>query len=259
MIDYTNVTELADDEVSREQVDRLAQRYYWAAGYVEGKDVLEVACGAGQGLGCLAARARRVVAGDITPGLVERARRHYGARVQIDVMDAMALPQPTASLDVVLLFEAIYYLPDAERFVQECRRVLRPGGCVLLVTANKDLFDFNPSPHSHRYYGVNELGQLFGNHGFTCRFFGGTRVDGVSWRQRLLRPVKATAVRFNLMPKTMGGKKLLKSLVFGKLVKMPAEIRGDTSDYQAPESIPNGTADQVHKVLFLAATLGTGA
>jgi hypothetical protein len=259
MIDFTNVTELADDEVSREQVDRLAQRYYWAAGYVDDKEVLEVACGVGQGLGYLASRARRLIAGDITPSLVERARQHYGSRIEIGVMDALALPVPSASLDVVLLFEAIYYLPDAARFVAECRRVLRPGGRVLVVTANKDLFDFNPSPHSHRYYGVSDLGQLFGASGFSCQFFGGTRVDGVSWRQRLLRPVKAAAVRFNLIPKTMGGKKLLKSLVFGKLVKMPAEINGETSVYRAPESISAGTPDLGHKVLFLAATLGSGA
>ncbi|MCD6265910.1 MAG: BrnT family toxin [Deltaproteobacteria bacterium] len=29
----------------------------------------------------------------------------------------------------------------------DCVRVLRPGGKVLIATANKDLYDFNPSPH----------------------------------------------------------------------------------------------------------------
>jgi len=39
---------------------------------------------------------------------------------------------------VIILFEAIYYIPDAEKFVEECARVLRLGGKVLIATANKD-------------------------------------------------------------------------------------------------------------------------
>lgn len=71
--------------------------------------------------------------------------------------DAQNMPHADNSMDVIIIFEAIYYLPSAERFVSECKRVLRDGGRVLVVTANKDLYDFNPSPHSYKYYGVIEL------------------------------------------------------------------------------------------------------
>ena len=47
--DYSTVTEVGGDDVSRAQVERLCHRYYWAGAYCLGKDVLEVACGTGAG------------------------------------------------------------------------------------------------------------------------------------------------------------------------------------------------------------------
>lgn len=44
--DYLDVTELAGDVVSREQIERIIHRYVWAGSYCRGKDVLETACGA---------------------------------------------------------------------------------------------------------------------------------------------------------------------------------------------------------------------
>ncbi len=253
--EYLSVTELAGDEVSREQIERICRRYYWAADRCGGKDVLEVACGTGQGLGLLKATARSVAAGDISEPMVRKAQAHYGQRVDIKVMDAEKLPIPSRSVDSVLLFEAIYYLRDPGTFLSECARVLRPGGEVLITTANKDLFDFNPSPFSVRYYGVPELKDLLAMHGFSSAFFGDTPLESVSLRQRLLRPIKQFAVRFRLMPRTMRGKKLLKRLVFGRLMSMPAEIGPDTAPRQLPISLPADTPDLTHKVIFCLATL----
>ena len=40
----------------------------------------------------------------------------------------------------------------------------------------------------------------------------------------MLRPIKKLAVMLGIMPKTTAGKKWLKRIVFGGLVKMPVEI-----------------------------------
>ncbi len=253
--DFVSLTELAGDDVSVEQVERLARRYYWAADYCTGKDVLEAACGAGQGVGYLSSVSRSLRAGDYSPALLEIAGRHYGSRFGFEQFDAQKMPFADGAFDVVVIFEAIYYLPDLAAFFVECRRVLRPGGTLLIATANKDLFDFTPSPHSHRYLGVVELERELSAHGFTVRCYGDTPLGEVSWRQRILRPVKAMVTSLNLMPKSMSGKKLLKRLVFGNLVKMPAEITADTAARQAPTPLPAGQPDRGHKVLYCAATL----
>ena len=254
-IDYSSLTEVSGDDVTQEQVERLSRRYYWAGEYCRGKEALEVACGTGQGVGYLASLARRFAAGDLSFPLLAIARAHYAGRSNLAQFDAQQLPFANKVLDVVLILEALYYVPDLEMFFAECGRVLRPGGVLLIGTANKDLFDFNPSPHSHRYLGVIELEQELTRHGFTTEFFGDTPLEAVSSRQRMLRPVKACASKLGLIPKSMNGKKLLKRLVFGGLVKMPPEITRDTASHVAPIPLSGGIPDSRHKVILCAARL----
>ncbi len=159
--DYISVTEIAGDEVAQEQVERLCNRYYWAGQCCSGKDVVEVACGTGQGLGYLSGIVQSLEAGDYSDEILSIARRHYEERIALKQFDAQDIPFEDKSKDVIILFESIYYIPDAEKFARDCARVLRPGGRVLIATANKDLYDFNPSPHSYKYYGVVELRELF--------------------------------------------------------------------------------------------------
>ena len=253
--DYVSVTEIAGDEVTQEQVDRLCNRYYWAGTYCTGKDVLEAACGSGQGLGYLAGIARSLEAGDYSDEILSVARRHYGERVLLRQFDAQDMPFEDKSKDVIILFEAIYYLPDAAKFVQECARVLRLGGKVLIATANKDLFDFNPSPHTHKYYGTIELRELFERFGFNVKLYGYMDVQSVSIRQRILRPIKFLASKARIIPGSTQGKKWLKRIVFGDLVRMPAEITTETSQYIEPTGISLSRADREHKVIYCVASL----
>jgi len=250
---YYDVTEIAGEGITRVQLRRQVERYRWATAYCSGKDVFEVACGAGAGLGMLARIARRVQGGDIDSTILSTARCTYGGRIPLQVCDAEKMPLDDASLDVVILFEAIYYLARADRFVAECRRVLRPGGRVLVATANKDLYDFTPSPFAHRYYNAGELAGLFAAYGFDSEFFGGSAIAVAGLLYRVLRPIKALATKLNLMPKTMVGKQWLKRMIFGALVEMPRELSGEEATYEEPERIAP-TADVKHHVLYCVAT-----
>jgi SAM-dependent methyltransferase len=280
--DFVSVTEIAGDKVAQEQIERLCHRYYWAGSYCSGRDAVETACGSGQGLGYLAGEAKTFEAGDYSEKILSIARRHYGDRIPLRQFDAQDMPFENNSKDVIIMFEAIYYIPDAEIFVTECVRVLRNGGKVLIGTANKDLYDFNPSPYSYKYYGVLELNELFLKHGFETEYFGYMPVGEVSLRQRILRPLKRLAVVLHIFPKTTRGKKWLKKFVFGRLVKMPLEIGpkiNEDSDaksrsissqqkqieernlisyrghYIQPEAISSDTANTTYKVIYCSATL----
>jgi ubiquinone/menaquinone biosynthesis C-methylase UbiE len=253
--DFTTVTELSGDMVSRAQVASAYHRYHWAACYCEGRDVLELACGSGVGLGLLANTARSVQAGDITPSLVSRARDHYRKRYAIGVMDAQAVSLPSSSIDVIVLFEAIYYLPRPDAFLAECRRILRPGGRLLLTTANKDVGDFNPSPYAQANYGVLELGDLLRRGGFSFDVFGYWSQTRDGLLHRALKPAKRALVSAGFMPKTMQGKKFLKRFVFGKLVAMPSELIVGQAAYDSPTVLSAQSADQTFRVIYCAATL----
>jgi len=252
---FQTVTELPGEPVSRLQIDRLVSRYTWAAGYCHDRDVLEAACGAGPGLGLLGAVARTLEAGDLTESILERARDHYGERFPLRRFDALDMPFEDRSKDVVILFEALYYLPSAKEFVTECRRVLRPGGRVLLATVNKDLWDFHPSAFSVAYYGVPELRALFAAGGFETEFFGFEPVNRLSAFQSALRHVKRFAIASRLMPRTMAGKRWLKRIFYGPQVPMPNELGLRDGAATAPTPLSDARPDTIHRIIYCAATL----
>ncbi len=104
-----------------------------AARLAPGMRALDIATGTG-----LAAEAAaeavgpsgHVVAADISPAMVERARERLGGmpNVSFAVEDGQALSFPDASFDAVLCNMGLMYFPDPARGLSEFRRVLRPGG-----------------------------------------------------------------------------------------------------------------------------------
>ncbi len=219
---YVHVTERPGQPASRIQLEMLEARYSWAAEQARGKDVLEAGCGAGMGLPVLAEAARSVQAGDVDPQNLRAARAACAghARIALRPFRAQELPFPEKSFDLVLLFEAIYYLPDARRFFQETQRVLRPGGTLLIVTVNPEWTGFNPSPLKTRYWSAAELLRTLGEAGFAARVQGAFP-ETTTWTTRAVGLVRRAAVALNLVPRTMRGKALLKRIFYGPLQAVP--------------------------------------
>jgi ubiquinone/menaquinone biosynthesis C-methylase UbiE len=249
-MDYSVVTEIPGLGATREQMSMLYTRYTTAAAFCEGKDVLEVACGAGLGLGYLARKARRIVGGDYTERLLRLAQRHYRGRIPLVRLDAHALPFRDRSFDVVILYEAIYYLTEPDRFLAECRRVLRVPGVVLICTVNKEWSDFNPSPFSVRYFSSQELIELLQRHGFAVELYGAFPVLKDSARDRVLSFLKRVAVALHLVPRTMKGREVLKRLFFGRLTPIPPEVTEGMAELHPLVPIAKKNVNSSYKVLY---------
>jgi len=168
---FASETEFPGRKISSDTLRIIAHRYYWASELVLGKELLEVGCGPGLGLGWLSHDARRIIGGDITQESLALAKKHYGRRVELVRMDAHRLPFKENSVDVVVCLAAIIYL-DLPEFFNECRRVLRMAGTLVINTPNKDLPGFRPSRLSRKYYSVPQLSSLLAQHHFDAKFFG---------------------------------------------------------------------------------------
>ncbi len=255
MPDFSTVTETPQDKGSQEQISMLFTRYKWAADFCKGKKVLEVGCGAGQGLGLLSKSASLVIGGDIEPANLGFAQRHYHSREKIKLLlfDGHKFPLKDKSLDVVILYEAIYYLSEPEKFVQEARRVLKDKGTLLICTVNCSWSDFNPSPFSTRYFSVPELYHLLQAKFSKVEIHGAFPAIADSTKVKLVSFIKRTAVALHLIPKTMKGKELLKRLFFGQLIPIPAEIEENGYHYQKPGLIPYNSPNSTCKVIYTVA------
>jgi SAM-dependent methyltransferase len=88
--------------------------------------VLDVGCGLGVTTERFAKElGARVEAIDISPRMVELTRTRG---IDAKVGDAQELPYGDSSFDCVFAGWVLYHMPDLERAIAECARVLRPGG-----------------------------------------------------------------------------------------------------------------------------------
>jgi SAM-dependent methyltransferase len=160
-------------------VPGLVEENYWfrrhevvyqrLADRCRGRDVLEAGCGEGYGADLIADVARRVVAVDYDEATVAHVRARY-PRVEVRHGNLAELPLPDASVDVVVNFQVIEHLWDQPGFVAECRRVLRPGGVLLMSTPNRITFspgrDTPLNPFHTRELDAAELTELLTGAGF---------------------------------------------------------------------------------------------
>jgi ubiquinone/menaquinone biosynthesis C-methylase UbiE len=116
-------------------------RYLFSRGFCRDRDVLDVASGEGYGAAHLAQVARQVVGVEYAGPTVHNAARNFPrANLCFVQADARSLPVGNASIDVVTSFETIEHFDRQEDFVAEVRRVLRPDGCFIVSTPDRDVY-----------------------------------------------------------------------------------------------------------------------
>jgi ubiquinone/menaquinone biosynthesis C-methylase UbiE len=100
-------------------------------GDLNGKRILELGCGAGEGAVYFALAGADVTATDLSPGMlavVEKVASHHGVAVKTMVSSAEDLSSfASGSFDIVYGANTLHHV-DIERCLDEVKRVLKPGG-----------------------------------------------------------------------------------------------------------------------------------
>jgi SAM-dependent methyltransferase len=134
-----------------------------------GREVLEAGCGEGYGADLIAGVAHRVVAVDYDEAAVAHVRARY-PRVEVMHANLADLPLADSSVDAVVCLQVIEHLWDQAQFVNECARVLRPSGLLMVSTPNRITFspgrDTPINPFHTRELNADELTQLLSDAGF---------------------------------------------------------------------------------------------
>src|SRR5882757_9300615 len=143
-------------EVSGEIRLEHVHRYLIARELARNKRVLDIACGEGYGADILAGAATGVVGVDIADKAVAHASSRY-TRPNLHFKQGAchAIPLADSSVDLVVSFETIEHIDRQEDAIREIRRVLAPGG--LLIISTPDRLEYSDGLDHHNPYHVQEL------------------------------------------------------------------------------------------------------
>ena len=164
-----------------------------------GERALDIGCGAGDFTAALAQAGASAVGVDVAAAAVERARaRHPGEEFRLVAIDG-PLPFEDCTFGLVWASEVIEHVGDTARWLSEVRRVLAPGGRLLVTTPSHgrlrvalggvERFSEPLGDHLHLYT-RRSLQELLGEFGFAE-----TRVRAVDGPPLLRRSLFARGVR----------------------------------------------------------------
>lgn len=127
------------DHTPAEFVEDLP-RYRFAGEHVRGSRVVDLACGTGYGTRLLAdAGAAHVLGVDLSDEALTQARQCFGdSRIEFRKGDGASIPVESGWADAAISLETIEHVAEPARFLRELRRVLRPGGVLVMSTPRNE-------------------------------------------------------------------------------------------------------------------------
>lgn len=164
------------DRIFRDHVER----YRFAARFVRGARVLDVACGTGYGSEILGrGGAASVIGVDFSTEAITYAAAHFEtASVRFAVGDATRLGFGPGTFDVVVSFETLEHLEATDDFLDEAVRVLTRGGAFICSTPNRPITTNADDPRAvstpfhAREFAASEFVDLLRRRGFAVRLYG---------------------------------------------------------------------------------------
>ncbi len=156
--------ERLEKHITNETMLEHLHRYAIAVDFAHEKTVLDIACGEGYGCQLLASQALKVTGVDIDPATIRKAKQQYpDARINFLEGSIEAIPCPDNSFDLVTCFETLEHITGQEQALKEIRRVLKPGGVLLISTPDKANYSDKPgyqNPFHQKELYENEFREL---------------------------------------------------------------------------------------------------
>lgn len=151
------------------------ERYRFATQFVNGKTVLDIACGVGYGSGILAeAGALRVDGVDISEDVINYAKCNYHMDNISFLIGDISEYKTNEPYDVITCFETIEHVEDYRRALSNLYSLLNNCGLLLISSPNRLItspyaksINDKPSNQFHvREFTIEELGSALNDHGF---------------------------------------------------------------------------------------------
>jgi ubiquinone/menaquinone biosynthesis C-methylase UbiE len=131
-------------------------RYIFTSNIVKEKQVLDIACGEGYGSNILADFASHVIGVDISDEAILHAKHKYKkSNLEFKQGSCDEIPLVDSSIDTVVSFETIEHHDKHEAMLKEIKRVLKPGG--ILIISSPEKHEYTDIVGSNNPHHVKEL------------------------------------------------------------------------------------------------------
>ena len=173
-------TEIASDKIASDNPihQRLLKAYYLAVEHITG-DVLEIGCGEGRGIDLLAPKSKSYTAIDKIQGVIDDLSAKYSDITFIQDNIPPFKKIADNSFDTIVSFQVIEHIKNDRLFLEEIKRMLKPGGKALLTTPNIKL-TLTRNPWHIREYTAEELTDL------ASEIFSKVEMKGVGGNEKVM-------------------------------------------------------------------------
>jgi ubiquinone/menaquinone biosynthesis C-methylase UbiE len=132
-------------------------RYSFAINFVQGKNVLDIACGEGYGSSILSRFALNVSGVDIDHDVVSHANNKYSNNnLNFFVGSVLQIPFPENHFDVIVSFETIEHISEHNEMFHELKRVLKPKGVLIISSPEKRKYSDEKNGTNSKFH-IKEL------------------------------------------------------------------------------------------------------
>jgi len=165
------------------------ERYRLATRFVkESRLCLDAACGTGYGTAIIAEFAKKVVGVDIADDAITYARNHFlKPNVVFERMDLNEMRFPDDYFDCIVSFETLEHINDHENLLNQFRRILNPGGMLIISTPDINVSHRLPSRSPFHVHELRqeEFTSLLDKYFVIDKLFGQKIIESLDWLQRL--------------------------------------------------------------------------
>jgi len=153
-------TEVTSSKITSDNplFQRTLKAYHLAAPHIHG-NVLEIGCGEGYGVELLYKNSAKLTLIDKSPYTAKTIREKYPNAIIIQEKIPPLTQLKSNSFDIVISFQVIEHIKEADLYVQEIHRVLKPNGKAYISTPNT-LKTIARNPWHYKEYSFEELDSL---------------------------------------------------------------------------------------------------
>lgn len=151
-------------------------RYHWMCQFIQNRSVADLACGEGYGSALMASVAGQVTGMDLNQEVVSKAQTKYANLDNLSLKSGNILHTglDDASFDVLVSFETLEHLAEHDQLITEFRRLLKPGGVLVISTPDKSVYSATGDHNEHhvRELEADQFTALMDAHFPHCAYFG---------------------------------------------------------------------------------------